>query len=150
MLTRWSDFDRTFAALDDFRRRMDRLFYDYDQLRDDDRWLSSRTGWPAVAVRDEGNQLTVYAEVPGLSDKDINLNLNQNVLSIAGQRSAEVPEGFTAHRQERGSYEFSRSLSLPCAVDPERAKAVVKDGILTVTLEKAQEAKPRQITVKAR
>ena len=149
MLTRWSDFDRTFAALDDFRRRMDRLFYDYNRFTENDHGLTGEAAWPHVQLRDEGNQLFVYAEVPGLSDQEIQLGLNQNVLSIAGERKAEVPEGFAVHRQERGSYKFNRSFSLPCAVDPEKAKATVKDGILTVTLEKAAEAKPRQITVKA-
>lgn len=149
MLTRWSDIDRSFAALDDFRRRMDWLFSDYNRLAEEDHWLGGSTAWPRMHLRDEGNRLFVYAEVPGLSQEQVQLSLNQNVLTVAGERKAEVPEGFAPHRQERGSYRFSRSLSLPCAVDPEKAGATVKDGILTVTLEKAPEAKPRQITVKA-
>jgi HSP20 family protein len=149
MLTRWSDFDRTFAALDDFRRRMDRLVGDYNRLSEQDPWLGAGAIWPQTHLRDEGNRLFVYAEVPGLSEKDIVLNLNQNVLTIAGERKIGLPEGYSVHRQERGSYKFNRSFTLPCAVDPEKAGATVKDGILTVTLEKAAEAKPRQITVKA-
>jgi HSP20 family protein len=149
MLTRWGDFDRTFSALDDFRRRMDRLFSDYNHLRDDDRWFEAGLGWPRTDVHDEGNQLFVYAEVPGLGEKDVQISLNQNVLTLSGERKVSVPEGYSVHRQERGNYKFSRSFSLPCAVNPEKAIATVKDGILTVTLEKAAEAKPRQITVKA-
>ena len=60
-----------------------------------------------------------------------------------------LDEGKVNHRRERGSVRFSRSFSLPCPVDPEKASATVKDGILTVRLEKAPEARPRQITVKA-
>jgi len=149
MLTRWSDFDRTFAALDDFTRHMDRFVHDYNRLRDEDRWMGVGEGWPRVRLHDEGNQLFVYAEVPGLSEKDVQLSLNRNVLTVAGERKAALPEGYSAHRQERGNYKFSRSFSLPCAIDPEKGGATVKDGILTVTLEKAAEAKPRQITVKA-
>lgn len=149
MLTRWGEFDRTFAAMDAFRRRMDRLFYDYGYLRDDEGWLEPGVGWPRTELRDEGNQLFVYAEVPGLSEKDVHLSLNQNVLTLVGERKVAVPEGYSVHRQERESYKFSRSFTLPCAVNPEKASATVKDGILMVALEKAAEAKPRQITVKA-
>ena len=149
MLTRWSNLDRTFAALDDFRRRMDRLFYDFDQATGEDRWLTGGSTWPRMGVHDDGNRLLVYAEVPGLSDKDLQLSLNRNVLTVSGERSVEIPEGYAAHRRERGAYRFSRSFSLPCAVDPEKTTATAKDGVLTVALEKAPEAKPRQITVQA-
>jgi HSP20 family protein len=70
-------------------------------------------------------------------------------MMISGERRTSVPAGYVAHRQERGSYTFSRSFALPCPVDPEKASAAVRDGVLTVTLEKAAEARPRQITVKA-
>jgi len=149
MLTRWSDFDGTFAALEDFRRRMDRFVHDYNRLWDEDRGMGAGEGWPHVRLDDQGNQLLVYAEVPGLSEKDVQLSLNRNVLTIAGERKAALPEGYSVHRQERGSYKFSRSFSLPCAIDPQKGGATVKDGILTVALEKAAEAKPRQITIKA-
>ena len=149
MLTRWSDFDRTFAALDDFRRRMDRLTYDYNRLSESEHWPGASMAWPRMTLRDEGNQLFVHAEVPGLSENEIDISLNQNVITVAGERKVAAPEGYSTHRQERSSYEFSRSVSLPCPVDPEKAGARVKDGVLTVTLEKAPEAKPRQITVKA-
>ena len=149
MFFRWNDFDRSFAALDDFRQRMDRLMYDYSRLSEEDHWLDTGTAWPRMMLKDEGHQLRIYAEVPGLSDKDLQLSLNHNVLTIAGERRADIPEGYSVHRQERGSYNFSRSFSLPCAIDPEKASATAKDGVLMVSLEKAAEAKPRQITVKA-
>lgn len=150
MLTRWDDFNRTFAALSDFRRQMDRLFDDYGPFFADERGSAlSATSWPRMVIDDAGNELKVFAEVPGMTDKDVQLSLNRNVLTISGERRAAVPEGYAVHRQERGNYTFSRSFSLPCAVDPEKASAAVKDGILTVTLEKAAEARPRQITVKA-
>jgi hypothetical protein len=61
----------------------------------------------------------------------------------------KAPEGYSAHRQERPAVRFSRSFALPCRVNPEKATAAVKNGILTVTLEKAADAMPRQIAVKA-
>ena len=150
MLTRWTDFDTTFAALDAFRRRMDGLFDDYNRfVVDEPRLGLGAATWPRMIVNDEGNELRLYAEVPGLSEKDITLNRNQNVLTLSGERKVEVPEGYSVHRQERGSFTFSRSFSLPCEVDPEKANATVRDGILTIALAKAEAAKPRQITVKA-
>lgn len=149
MLTRWTDIDTTFAALDAFRRRMDRIFEDYNRFVGDEPRYELGTSWPHMVVSDEGNDLRVYAEVPGLSEKDIQLTLNQNVLTVSGERKLKVPEGYSAHRQERANYAFSKSITLPCEVNPEKASASVKDGILTVSVGKAEAAKPRQITVKA-
>lgn len=147
MLTQWSDFDRGLGPFDELRRRMDQLFSDYGRLSDAE--FGPANSFPRMDVQDEGDKLSLYAEVPGLSEKDITLNLNQNVLSLAGERRVEVPEGYSTHRQERGSIKFSRSITLPCSVDPEKCRATVKNGVLVVTLEKAAEAQPRQITVRA-
>jgi HSP20 family protein len=84
-----------------------------------------------------------------LSEKDVKLSLHQDVLSISGTRATEAPQGYSVHRMERPSVEFSRSFALPCKVDADRTSAVVRNGILTVTMEKASDAMPRQITVKA-
>jgi HSP20 family protein len=148
MLTRWSDLDRTFAALDEFRRRMDNYFDRGHGVPD--KGLSANGGWPYLELRDDGNTLLLTAEIPGLGADDVMLTLSQDVLTIAGERKLEVPEGYKLRRQERGSYKFSRSFSLPCPVDPERTTASAKDGVLTIALDKAAEAKPRQITIKSK
>jgi HSP20 family protein len=106
-------------------------------------------GWPAINLYDEGNKLVLDAEVPGLSEKDIQLSLNQNILSISGERRVGAPKDYAVHRQERRAIRFARSFSLPCKVDTEKVAAQVKDGVLTVSMEKAKEAQPRQITIKA-
>ena len=147
----WSEFDDMFSAINRLRNTMDRVFED---TRGWAGWSpralpSFGAAWPRANLADTGTSLTITAEVPGLSEKDLKLSLNQDVLTVSGERATQVPEGYMTHRQERPSVEFSRSLSLPCAVDPERAAATVKDGILTVKLEKAKEAMPRQISVKA-
>ena len=147
MWTRWSDLDRTFAMLDDFRRRMDRAFEGYGRRGAEPAW--EQTAWPRLTLQDTGEKLMLLAEVPGLSDKDVELNLDQNVLTLAGRRQVRAPEGYSVHRQERESVDFSRSFTLPCKVDPEKVSATVKHGLLTVEMAKAPEAKPRQITVKA-
>jgi HSP20 family protein len=150
--TRWSDFDRDFnrgfAALDLLRRRMDDMFRGYDQP-----WREAQAftagSWPRVNLYDTGAEMVVYAAVPGMSDKDIQINAAGDVITISGQRKVEAPEGYSVHRSERGNVTFSRSFTLPCKVDLEKTTATVKDGMLTIRLTKAAEAQPRQITVKA-
>lgn len=148
----WNDWDDMFSAMNLLRGYMDRVFESSPTGRGwNPRAVLPTFGgtWPRANLSDNGSSLTVTAEVPGLSEKDVKLSLNQDVLTLAGERKTVVPEGYMTHRQERPTVQFSRSFSLPCAVDPDRATAEVKDGILTVTLEKAKEAQPRQISVKA-
>ncbi|MBK8481154.1 MAG: Hsp20/alpha crystallin family protein [Proteobacteria bacterium] len=147
MWTRWNEFDRTFSALDDYRRRMDRLFEDYNRPTEERGFYGG--DWPALNLYDNGSKLVLEAEVPGLAEDAIGLTLNQDVLTLSGQRQVAPPKGYSVHRRERSSIEFSRSLALPCKIDPERVAATVKDGVLTVSLEKASEAQPRQIKVRA-
>lgn len=155
MLTRWNtgwnEFDDMFSTMNQMRTFMDRVFDDVwnGRLSSGAGWQLQAGTWPRANLIDAGANLLVAAEVPGLSDKDIELTLNHNVLTISGERKVPVPEGYSVHRQERPAVRFSRSFALPCRVNPERASASVKDGILTVTLEKAAEAMPRQIAVKA-
>jgi HSP20 family protein len=137
------DSDRTYGALDDFRRQMDRLFEGFDA-----RWAGSEAG-PRAELRDTGADLVLEAEVPGLADKDIQLTVTQDSLALTGERKIDAPEGYSVHRRERGFQRFARSFALPTRVDTERVTATVKQGLLTVTLPKAAEARPRQIAVKA-
>jgi HSP20 family protein len=150
MLTRWNDLARTFVGLEEFRRQINRAFgeTDYPRWSQQTNTLSGHS-WPTLNLYDEGNKLMLEAELPGLAEQDIKVSLNQNVLSISGERKVETPEGYSVHRQERGAINFARSVSLPCQVDTDKVAAHVKDGVLTVTMEKSREAQPRQITVKA-
>jgi len=150
MLTPWNELSRTFAALEELRRHVNRAFADAD----DPQWsqqtkILSRRGWPTLSLYDDRTKLVLDAEVPGLAEQDIQLSLNQNVLSISGERKLETPEGYAVHRQERPAINFARSVSLPCQVDTDKVSARVKDGLLSVTMEKSKEAQPRQITIKA-
>ena len=145
MLIRWGDFDRTFSAMDEFRRRMDRLFEDFEG----DHGVGATGYWPRMNVYDDGGSLMVRAELPGLAEKDIHIDINQNTLNLRGERPSDVPEGYSVHRQERPFVKFSRSLALPFDVDLEKCTARLKDGILTLTMPKAETAKQRRISVKA-
>jgi len=156
MLTRFDDFDRTFAVMDQLRRRMDRMFEEPEPARgqrrraaeDVERMWSGR--FPRITLADTVSALVIEADMPGLSDKDVQLSIHQDVLSLSGERKADAPEGYFVHRQERAPVKFARSFTLPCKVDPEKSTATIKDGVLTVTLTKAADAKPRQIAVNAR
>lgn len=155
MLTRWatgwSDFDDMFATMNQLRGYMDRFLDDAvgGRLGTEGALPFHAGTWPRANLLDAGSTLVLTAEVPGLSEKDIQLTLNQEVLTLTGEREVHAPKGYSAHRQERASQSFSRSFALPCRVDAERASASVKDGILTVVLQKAADAMPRQIAVKA-
>jgi HSP20 family protein len=146
MLSRWndwSDIDRTFSMMDELRSRMSQLFSD-----------SAYHGrevslFPRLSLLDTGSALVLKAEVPGLSERDVSLTINQDVLTLSGERKPDAPEGYSVHRQERAPIKFSRSFTLPCRINPETASASLKNGILTVTLAKAAEAQPKQITVSA-
>jgi HSP20 family protein len=161
MMTRISDVDRTFAAMDELRRKMERVFDDYEgrggQGSSRGAWFEpfesgfSRTvaTWPRLSVYDTGAGLVLYADVPGLKESDIKIEMAQDVLSLSGERKADAPEGYAVHRRERAPVKFARSLALPCKVDVEKATATVTDGLLTLTLPKTPDAQPRKITVKA-
>jgi HSP20 family protein len=151
MFPRFSDFENTVLLMDELRRRMDRVWEDVDPS-----WHGapatpgslSASAFPRVNLFDAGSHLVLTADVPGLSEKDVQVTLNGTSLSISGERKVVAPEGYSVHRQERTHVRFSRSLTLPCTVNPEQTTATVKDGILTITLTKSAEAQPRQIAVR--
>lgn len=157
MLTRFDDFDRTLAVMDQLRRRMDRVLDEVEPARgqrrgaqeenEAERMWSGR--FPRITLTDTASALVLEADLPGLTEKDVQLTIHQDVLSLSGERKADAPQGFHVHRQERAPVKFARSFTLPCKVDPEQSTAKIKDGVLTVTLAKAADAKPRQIAVKA-
>lgn len=152
MFNRFDDFDRTLAVMDQLRRRMDRLFEEQEHgggRRDDEAEIMWSGRFPRASVADTGAALVLEADLPGLSEKDVQLSIHQDVLSLSGERRADVPSGYYVHRQERTPVKFARSFTLPCKVDPEKSTATIKHGVLTVTLAKAAEAQPRQIAVKA-
>lgn len=153
MLSRYTPFDRTMALMDDWRRRMDRAFGDFQAPfapagSFEDPWSLSEATWPRVNLYDTGTSLLLSAEVPGLAAKDVQIQLENDVLTLTGERKVAVPEGYKAHRRERGSLSFTRSFNLPYKVDAEKIAATLKDGVLTVEMVKLPEAQPRQIAIR--
>jgi len=155
-MARFNDYDRTFAVMDDLRRRMDRLFEEVEPaparapLRGEfDRAPRLAAPGPRIHLFDVGQALVVKADLPGMPQSDLQITLNQDVLTLAGERKPDVPEGYTVHRQERAPVRFSRSFTLPSKIDPETTTAVLKNGVLTLTLPKVPEAQPRRISIQA-
>ena len=104
---------------------------------------------PAVDIAENENEYEVRADLPGIPKKDINVSVDNGVLTLSGERKEERTEGKGANRRIKRYYgTFSRSFSLPGSVDTEKVKAAYKDGVLAVTLPKREEAKPKQISVK--
>lgn len=103
---------------------------------------------PKLDVHEDKDKFTVNLELPGFKREDINVHLEDGALVISGERKEEtVGEETEIRRRERYYGKFSRTLTLPTAVTVDKVKAAYKDGILTVTLPKAEEAKPKQIDV---
>ena len=137
---------------DVFRNRMSRLFDDSfnhflapinssEELSG--KWL------PPVDVRETDEALTLVAEVPGLSKDDVSITLENNVLTISGERRFEKDaEKESYHRIERAYGTFSRSFTLPANVESDKAKATFENGVLSIALPKSEEAKPRKIAIK--
>jgi len=127
----------TFGRLSNLRDELDRLFE------------SPLTGWlPALDAHEDKESFTVQVELPGFKREDIQVSLQDGVLTISGERKEEkVSKESEVHRQERYYGKFARALTLPTAVAADKVKAAYKDGVLTVTLPKAEEAKPKQIDV---
>lgn len=158
MLMRWNDFGnlgrarardaaRTSDPFDALRREMNHLFFDFERGWPGAAREESRS-WPRATLEDTGAALIVRAELPGVEDSALELSAEEATLTIKGERKDTPPEGYSVHRKERGAFRFSRSFALPAKVDVERVQAVLKHGVLTVTLPKAKEAQPRQISVK--
>jgi HSP20 family protein len=110
---------------------------------------AGREFWPAVELTDQGNAWQLRAELPGLTEKDIELSATADGVTLRAERKLETPEGHTLHRRERSNFRVARAFTLPSKIDPAKVEAALKNGVLTVTLAKAAEAQPRQVTVKA-
>lgn len=139
------DFDSPFTLLNQLRRHMDRAFDEVDR----DSTAALTRNYPPSNLYDTGATYVITAEVPGVAEKDLRITATPDVVTVAGERKSGVPEGYSVHRSERASVKFSRSYALPARIDSEKVSARLVDGVLTLTLEKAAELKPRQIAVRA-
>jgi len=143
VLTRWDPF-REYSSLQD---RMNRLFRDrFGEGREET--LTSAGFAPSVDVYEDEHNVTLKIEVPGIDEKDIDVRIENNVLTVHGERKFEKEEKEENYRRiERQYGSFTRSFTLPNTVDTEKASANYDKGVLKITLAKKAEAKPKQIKV---
>lgn len=114
----------------------------------DETWFGAAV--PSLDLSETADAVQVRMDVPGVKAADLDIQINGNLLTISGKREEEKEEkDRTFHRIERSSGSFSRTVTLPCAVDEGKVDAKYKDGILTVALPKTQEAKAHKIAVKS-
>ncbi len=141
----WPSFDRWTTLRDE----MNRLF-DLPAMGNLARQGQLFSGWtPALDLYQTNDNVVAVVEIPGMKKEDIDISLHDGMLTIAGERtsSSGQGEGENAERTERFTGKFRRSISLPTRVDAGKVSAIYKDGILTVTLPKAEEAKPKKVEV---
>ena len=136
-----------FGRLTDLRDEIDRLFD--GTLAEFTQNSNLLSGWtPAFDVYEDKDNFTVVAELPGMKKEDIAVSLHNGSLSVSGERKSETQRDDTeVYRAERFFGRFQRTVALPTAVAADKIKAQYKDGILTITLPKTEEAKPKQIDV---
>jgi len=106
------------------------------------------SGWsPALDLYQNSDNVVAVIELPGMRKEDIEISLHDGTLAISGERKSEPSNGEKAERTERYVGKFRRSITLPTRVNANKVSATYRDGILTVTLPKVEEAKPKQIQV---
>ena len=145
-IVRWRTEPNPFGELDRLRRQVDRLFNDFVTTSEP---FVSRA-YPALNVSEDAENFYVRSELPGVHRENLDVSVVEGSMVIRGERKiSPEQEGMNYHRREREGGVFRRILNLPERVDPAKVSAGLKNGILTVTLAKAEEAKPRKIGAKA-
>lgn len=145
-LVRWEPFHEIASLRDDMDRVFDSFFGHLpEKERRDGIWS------PLIDIEETDNEVTVRAEIPGVKKEDIKISVVSNTLSISGERKYESEEkGKTFHRIERSYGKFNRMISLPAEVDHNKAKAQYKEGMLTISLPKAETARPKEIAIEVK
>lgn len=132
----WEEMDR-------LQREVNRLFENYDRP-------GLPSGYPALNVWMNEDGAVATAELPGLDVKDIEISVVGQTLTLSGERKPEaLPKEAAYHRQERTAGKFTRTLDLPFNVDSAKVQATLEKGILRILLPRAEQDKPRKITIKA-
>ncbi|QWV93682.1 Hsp20/alpha crystallin family protein [Geomonas oryzisoli] len=140
-----------FRELDNLRREIDEAFRGAGMNRPfGPTFLSPVTTrrFPMVNFSEDEGNVYVEALVPGVDPKDVELSVLRNTLTISGERKPFADMKGIVHRTELGSGKFSRTLELPVDIDANRITAQCKDGIMTITMAKAEHAKPKKIEIK--
>jgi HSP20 family protein len=144
LLTRWEPF-REFSTM---QERMNRLFRDSYRPEGPEDALTTTSFAPPVDIYEDEHNVTLKLEVPGIDEKDIDVRVDNNTLTVHGERKMEKEEKEENFRRVERQYgSFTRSFTLPSSVDPMQVIANYNQGVLKISLAKKAEAKPKQIKV---
>lgn len=145
-LLRWSSDVDPFESLLGLQRELERVF---ESPFGSNLGLSGRGVFPPVNVFSDREGYVLRLEVPGLAPESLEIETQGRTITVKGKRDLNPPKGGSFHRRERGAGAFARSIQLPDDLDLVKAEATCKHGMLTIRVPKKEEAKPRQITVRA-
>ncbi len=143
-IVRWEPFRDMMTT----QREFDRLFKEAFSPMFGEGELSTRTWAPPVDIYENENDIVLKAELPGIDPKDVEVRVEDSTLYLKGERKFEKEtKEENYHRVERSYGSFARSFSLPNSINADKVKAEYKDGLLTLTLPKREEAKPKTIKI---
>ncbi|HWN45091.1 MAG TPA: Hsp20/alpha crystallin family protein [Thermoanaerobaculia bacterium] len=141
-VTRWNPTTAYLTSREPFFRLFDSVFNSDAQGEETRAWV------PPVDIQENGDAYLFHAELPGMSKEDIHITLENSVLRLSGERKFEKDaKKENYHRVERTYGTFTRTFTLPTQVEPEKVQAAFENGILTITVPKAEQAKPRRIAI---
>ncbi len=145
-MTNWN----LFREMDNLRKEMDELFRGIGSSPFETAFLPGvgTQRYPKINLSEDNENYYLEALLPGVAEKDIDLSVTGNTLTLSGERVEEkAEEGRTWHRRERGSGKFLRTIELPSDIDGKKVSAEYRHGVLTVTMAKAESAKPKKIAI---
>ena len=147
LLTRWEPF-REFSTMQDRMNRMNRLFRESYSPEVPEEALTTTNFAPPVDIYEDEHTITLKLDVPGIEEKDIDVRIEGNTLTVHGERKIEKEEKEENYRRVERQYgSFTRSFTLPSSVDTGQVNAHYDNGVLKISLAKKVEAKPKQIKV---
>ena len=147
LLTSWESL-REFNAMQERMNRMNRLFRESNSSEGPEEALTTTTLAPPVDIYEDGYNIVLKIDVPGIDEKDIDVSIQNNTLTVHGERKIEKEEKEENFRRVERQYgSFTRSFTLPSSVDPGQVSARCDKGVLNINLAKKAEAKPTQIKV---
>ena len=146
MLVRWTPF----TEMDRLSQAMNRLFDNDFRPHEGAGARGAQVTWtPAIDVTEDKDKILLTADLPGLQQKDVDIQIEKDVLTLRGERAIERSADAEHYRRfERVAGAFVRAFTLPPTVDAEKVAASLKDGVLTLTLPKKPEAQPKKISIK--
>lgn len=140
-----------FRELSGFQDEMNQLFEDFFGRMPTRKMFSEGFWAPLMDIEETKDDILVKAELPGMKKEEVKIQINNDVLSITGERKREEEtREKTYHRIERAYGKFQRMIRLPTEVDASKVKATFENGVLTIRLPKSEQAKPKEIAIEVK